>query len=383
MQIEFKSFSKEKRFEELCHAIGNCKLCSRLINRRRVFSTESGNIYSKILFVAEAPGRFGADRTGIPLLGDKTGDNFDLLLNNISWSRKDIFITNAVLCNPREENGNNDLPTINEIKNCLPFLNMTIELVQPVVVVSLGKVALTALGMISPISIDLRKDVGRLLSWSKRRLVPLYHPSPRALIHRSLANQRADFIRLSKYVDPKYGLKKKKILKYTNQKSLFEDFAPSRMQNIIFEIITALGKISYFKLTKLLFLIDLLAVKRLGRSLSDAVYLRREEGPWPPDLKDQINKLKNKEIVLSYHGGIPILEPRSSSRFQSNLNKASLDIIYEIIGKYGDLNDSRLKTVIYLTEPMRYILRQEKLGKDMRNKPIIYKNRLVGQLEGD
>ena len=46
--------------------------------RRKVFSEANGNIDSKALFIAEAPGRLGADKTGIPLYGDRTGDNFEL-----------------------------------------------------------------------------------------------------------------------------------------------------------------------------------------------------------------------------------------------------------------------------------------------------------------
>ena len=58
-----------------------------------------------MLFVAEAPGRLGADRTGIPLYGDRTGENFQTLLGNIGWKREQVFITNAVLCNPKQETG--------------------------------------------------------------------------------------------------------------------------------------------------------------------------------------------------------------------------------------------------------------------------------------
>lgn len=380
MTRKFRSFNKEKRFEELCLAVNHCRLCPRLKNRKKVLSYENGNINSKIIFIAEAPGRLGADRTGIPLYGDKTGDNFEKLIGNIGWSRNEIFITNAILCNPREENGNNDTPSLSEIKNCSPFLEMTIKLIQPDVVVSLGKIALTALKYIAPISIELKKDVGKISPWAGRILVPLYHPGPRALIHRSLSNQRADFIRLSKFLHPKDGIIKTQATKYFVQRKLFDEISPTPIQQLTTEIINALGKISYFKLTKLLYLVDLNSIKQLGRSITEEIYLRQEEGPWPPNLNKQIKELNHREILFNYHRKIPIVEPGSAPRFQSKFDKDTLDVIFEVINKYGFMTNSEVKSATYLTEPMRYVLKNERQGKDMRNVPLIYKNKILGQL---
>ena len=60
-----------------------------------VLSSKNGSIYTDLIFVAEAPGRFGAGRTGIPFHGDRSGNNFELLLNHAGLNRKDIFITNV------------------------------------------------------------------------------------------------------------------------------------------------------------------------------------------------------------------------------------------------------------------------------------------------
>ena len=206
MFIHFESFSAERRFADLCEAVRHCTLCPRLCSHQKVLSNHNGNIHSKVVFVAEAPGRLGADRTCIPLHGDKTGDNFDNLLDTIAWKRNEIFITNAVLCNPREDNGNNGTPTPDELANCSAFLEMTIELIQPEVVVSLGTLALKALGYIAPHGLTLKTHIAQLIPWSGRMLVPLYHPGPRALINRSLPRQRADSIELAKHVHPIRGL---------------------------------------------------------------------------------------------------------------------------------------------------------------------------------
>jgi uracil-DNA glycosylase len=83
----YKSFSKAARFNDLVESVQHCDLCPRLRGCRKVLSSANGNVESKVLFVAEAPGRLGADRTGVPLFGDRTGDNFEALLGNIGWRR--------------------------------------------------------------------------------------------------------------------------------------------------------------------------------------------------------------------------------------------------------------------------------------------------------
>lgn len=211
MRNKFKSFTKSSRFADLIRSVQNCNLCSRMECRKKVLSEANGNLNSKVLFIAEAPGRLGADKTGIPLYGDKTGDNFERLLENIGWERKDIFITNAILCNPRKENGNNSTPNREELTNCLSYLEMTIELLQPDVIVTLGVVALKTISAITPHSLTLRDNVGQIIPWESKTLVPLYHPGPRAIIHRPLSKQQSDFMRLTKIVNPIKGIIEKSV----------------------------------------------------------------------------------------------------------------------------------------------------------------------------
>ncbi len=163
---------------------------------RAVLSHANGDSRARILCVAEAPGRLGAARTGIPLAGDQSGRNFELLLAAAGLTRDDLFITNAVLCNPRDARGRNAAPTMREIRNCSPFLRRTIELVDPSLVIALGVVALKALALIEPHEIELRRDVAKPNRWGERILIGMYHPSPRAQLHRSLARQCNDFATL-------------------------------------------------------------------------------------------------------------------------------------------------------------------------------------------
>jgi len=185
--------NKKLKFEMLVENANRCNLCTRMYGRKKVLSENNGNIDSKIIFIGEAPGRLGADRTGIPFYGDKAGQNFEKLLQFTGLTRQQIFITNAVLCNPRDEKGNNSPPSKQEIRNCSLYLSILIDIIEPEVIVPLGQCALRSLNFIEAHQIELRQDVRKTAKWGKYTVVPMYHPGPRATIHRSIADQRGDF----------------------------------------------------------------------------------------------------------------------------------------------------------------------------------------------
>ncbi|MGH7808099.1 MAG: uracil-DNA glycosylase [Thermodesulfobacteriota bacterium] len=193
------SENQEEQVLMLFGQVQECVKCTRMTGCKRVLSSANGDVSAKIMFVAEAPGRFGAERYGIPLFGDRTGKNFDSLLQKAGFMRANVFITNAVLCNPRAQDGLNDRPTFEEINSCNAWLRQTIQTILPEVVVALGQVALNALSLIEEHELVLRKDVGRPTRWFGRYLIPFYHMSPRALMHRNMEKQAMDYKRLRKF----------------------------------------------------------------------------------------------------------------------------------------------------------------------------------------
>lgn len=174
---------------------------------RKVLSDRNGNWSSNVLFVAEAPGRLGAEVTGIPLFGDRTGDRFEKLLTAMCWSRSRVFITNAVLCNPRDDAGNNDLPSATEIRNCSTFLKRTLLVVNPKLVIALGRVALNALRSIHPHALELKEAVGKVIPWNGRYLAVLYHPGPRTQVHRKWDLQLRDAKSIANFVAKELEIK--------------------------------------------------------------------------------------------------------------------------------------------------------------------------------
>lgn len=171
-----------------------CILCPAMCGRRAVLSERNGSLSAPVMFIGEAPGRQGGDRTRVPFSGDQSGRNFERFLASINLTRPAIFITNAVLCNPRRASGANRTPTVREISNCSAFLRRQIEVVNPRVVVTLGAVALAALRLVEYHHLSLRESVGQVHEWHGRLLVPVYHPSPQVLAsHRREAAQLQDY----------------------------------------------------------------------------------------------------------------------------------------------------------------------------------------------
>src|SRR5579872_2221398 len=89
----------EITFCRLVERVAACRLCPSMEGRRRVLGPGNGPLDALVLFVAEAPGRLGGDRTGVPLSRDRSGLNFERLLASSGLGRAEVFVTNAVLCN--------------------------------------------------------------------------------------------------------------------------------------------------------------------------------------------------------------------------------------------------------------------------------------------
>ena len=92
-------------------------------------------------------------------------------------------------------------PARQELANCSAHLRATLAIVDPVVVVTLGAVALGALGKIEPHGLKLTAARGTPHPWYGRTLVPLYHPSPKVLAWFPYDRMAADFRTLRSIID--------------------------------------------------------------------------------------------------------------------------------------------------------------------------------------
>ncbi len=174
--------TKPEQFVSLYAEAAACVRCPGMCERAAVLSDLNGSVHARVMFIGEAPGRKGADRTRVPFSGDQSGKNFDRFLQSIRLPRDKIFVTSAALCNPQAVSGANRRPSLAEIKNCSEFLRRTVALIEPALIVTLGTVALEALKLIHYHDYSLRADAAQVRRWNGRLLIPLYHPSPQVLI---------------------------------------------------------------------------------------------------------------------------------------------------------------------------------------------------------
>src|SRR5947208_5362920 len=123
--------ARREKFDALVAEAAACRKCPAMCGRSAVLSERNGRVGARVLFIGEAPGRHGGDRTRVPFSGDQSGRNFERFIASIKLPRTDIFITNAALCNPRTEAGTNRKPTATEVANCAEFLRRQIELIEP------------------------------------------------------------------------------------------------------------------------------------------------------------------------------------------------------------------------------------------------------------
>ncbi len=132
----------EAAWEQLLDEINHCQNCHLCQTRNRIVPGV-GDKTADWLFVGEGPGYF-EDQQGEPFVG-RSGKLLDNMLAGMFLKRgRNVYIANIVKCRA-SENGKDRQPTEEESAVCMPFLERQIALIQPKIIVALGKTAATAL----------------------------------------------------------------------------------------------------------------------------------------------------------------------------------------------------------------------------------------------
>lgn len=153
---------------ELAEAVASCQSC-RLHETRNQTVLGVGDLHADWLFVGEAPGA-EEDRQGEPFVG-QAGKLLDNMLAAIKLKRgQNVYIANTVKCRPP---GNRN-PEADETSACAPWLTRQIELIQPKILIALGKVAAQRLLGSEATIASLRGQVHKL---NGIPLIVTYHPA--------------------------------------------------------------------------------------------------------------------------------------------------------------------------------------------------------------
>ena len=152
--------------DEVARAVRGCVDCQLHQGRTNAVPGE-GNPSAELMLIGEGPG-FHEDRQGRPFVGP-AGQLLDGLLASIGTNRSDVFIANMVKCRPPE---NRD-PQPSEIAACGKYLERQIELVNPKLIVTLGRFSL---GRFFP-GESITRARGRVRQKDGRLIFPVMHPA--------------------------------------------------------------------------------------------------------------------------------------------------------------------------------------------------------------
>jgi DNA polymerase len=145
----------------------NCNAC-RLAGTRKTVVFGVGNPNADLMFIGEAPGR-DEDEQGEPFVG-RAGQLLTDIIKAMKLTRDDVYIANVIKCRPPE----NRNPEPDELDECRPFIRRQVELIQPRVIVALGKFGLQSLTEKSYAISSVR---GQWLDYNGIKLMPTYHPA--------------------------------------------------------------------------------------------------------------------------------------------------------------------------------------------------------------
>lgn len=161
-------------WEQLQATVATCRACGLCEGRANtVFG--SGDRQARWLFVGEGPG-YNENLQGQPFVG-AAGQLLDNMLRALGLQRgQQAYIANIVKCRPTDGQGKDRAPSAQEIAACLPYLQRQIALIQPEVIVALGKTAAIALLGLEP-ETALGQLRGKLHRYQEVPVVVTYHPA--------------------------------------------------------------------------------------------------------------------------------------------------------------------------------------------------------------
>jgi uracil-DNA glycosylase family 4 len=162
------TLDKEAALKALREEIGDCRRC-KLSNRRTNIVFGEGNPGARLLFIGEAPGR-EEDLQARPFVGD-AGMLLTRLIERMGFKRKDVYIANIVKCRPPM---NRD-PELDEIEKCRGFIERQIEIINPAVIMCLGRISVQTLMGNTKLKITAIR--GNFFDYKGIPLMPTFHPA--------------------------------------------------------------------------------------------------------------------------------------------------------------------------------------------------------------
>ena len=165
-----KNSSYIDRTDELNNYLDSIKNCLKcpLGEKRNNIVLGMGNPNANIVFVGEAPGK-QEDLQGLPFVG-RSGKLLDKMLKSIQLSRDDVYILNVLKCRPPD----NRNPSQMEIDKCEPYLKKQLEIINPKLIVSLGRISAMTILRTKESLTNMRN---KIFNYEGIDLLVTYHPA--------------------------------------------------------------------------------------------------------------------------------------------------------------------------------------------------------------
>ncbi len=152
---------------ELQRIVSACEKC-RLAKTRTQVVYGVGSPNADLMFIGEAPGR-DEDIQGEPFVG-RAGQLLTDIIKAMKLTRDDVYIANVIKCRPPE----NRNPEQDELDMCRPYIRQQVEIIQPKVIVTLGRFALQSL---TEKGFAISSVRGQWLDYNGVKVMPTYHPA--------------------------------------------------------------------------------------------------------------------------------------------------------------------------------------------------------------
>lgn len=181
--------TKQEKLDKLAKLITKCTRCPLYEAAMHAVPGE-GNPDADLMFLGEAPGR-NEDETGRPFIG-RAGKLLTTLIESIGFNREAVFITSVIKHRPPK----NRPPKPNEIEACSDWLKEQLSIIEPKIIVPLGRFGMEYFLPGQTIT----NTHGKVFEQNKWIVFPIYHPAYGLRGNRALAAIKEDFVKLEKVV---------------------------------------------------------------------------------------------------------------------------------------------------------------------------------------
>jgi len=184
---------KRRKLKEIAKQVARCQRCG-LYKKATNSVPGEGNPDAEVMFIGEGPG-YWEDQRGIPFCG-AAGRLLDQLLQLIKLERKNVFIGNMVKHRPPH---NRD-PLPEEIKACEPFLDEQIKIINPKIIVTLGRFSMNK--FLPGEKISQIHGQARYVDFfgEKEIVIPMYHPAAALRRVKIMEEIKEDFKKIPRFL---------------------------------------------------------------------------------------------------------------------------------------------------------------------------------------